>query len=419
MRGLEAYEGAPVDRLREASRRAMRALVALAIDQEVDLVLLAGDIYDGDWTDFRTGLFFRDQLVQLTRAGIHVFIVQGNHDASCVITRELPAVEGVHVFSSQRGETVDRPDLGVAIHGRSFAQRQQTMDLLPDYPAPMPDRFNIGILHTSLNGRELHDPYAPTTVAALVHKGYDYFALGHVHAREVVRERHPRIVFSGNLQGRHARETGPKGCELITVEQGEIVASEAVSFDIVRWHHLTIDVGDLGSTTELSQRVVARLADLVAQAPECLHALRITLIGESPLHRLEARQPGSLRAAIAAAGQDLAQGDIWIEKLVLQLRSPLDREAAAARDDAVGEVIRLVNRLAADEAGLREWFNAQLLEEIGGSIPPGLRDLSPDHLDPATIRACLADAEATVLARIVEQDDGVDAWRNGTSAGDP
>jgi DNA repair exonuclease SbcCD nuclease subunit len=215
---LDAYPGAPVERLRGASRQALTALVDLAIEQRVAFVLLAGDIYDGNWADFRTGLFFRDQMVRLRRAGIRVFIVKGNHDAESQITKQLPDVDGVHVFSSHKSETIDLEELGVAVHGRSFPHRAVPEDLVPLYPPPLSGRFNIGVLHTSLTGREGHDPYAPTSVEVLCDKGYDYFALGHVHAREVVRESTPRIVFPGNLQGRHAKETGPKGCELVTVE---------------------------------------------------------------------------------------------------------------------------------------------------------------------------------------------------------
>ena len=160
-----------------------------------------------------------------------MFIVQGNHDAQGVISRQLDLPPNVTVFSSRTAQTVRIDELSVAIHGRSFPDRAVDEDLVPSYPAPVPDFFNIGMLHTSLNGRPGHDTYAPTDLATLIAKGYDYWALGHVHAREVVSEV-PRIVFPGNLQGRHANETGPKGCELVTVEAGQIEA-EFVALDVV------------------------------------------------------------------------------------------------------------------------------------------------------------------------------------------
>ncbi len=400
LRGLEARAGAPVERLRGATRQALIALVDLAIERAVDLVLLAGDLYDGDWIDFRTGLFFREQMLRLRRAGVRVFIVKGNHDAASQITRQLPAVDGVHEFSARASQTVDLPELGVAVHGRSFPDRAVPEDLVPLYPAPVPGRFNIGLLHTSLNGREGHDPYAPTSLEVLVDKGYDYFALGHVHAREVVREAAPRIVFPGNLQGRHARETGPKGCELVTVEGGAVTGTEFVPLDVVRWHLLQIDAGGLDGLDARAAALRAGAGALAREAPERLHALRVQIHGASALHGIEAATPGTLAAAVHAAAQELDTAQVWIEQVRLALRSPLDRSAVAARPDATGEVVRLVDALAEDEAALKAWFDARLAEM--GPLPAALADADFRGLDGAAIRALLADAEATVLARLAD-----------------
>lgn len=408
LQGLDGYAGAPVERLRGATRHALVALVDLAIERRVQLVLLAGDLYDGNWIDFRTGLFMRAQMLRLTRAGIRVFVVRGNHDAASQITRQLPPVEGVHEFSSAHAETVDLPELGVAVHGRSFPQRAVDEDLVPGYRPPLPGRFNIGLLHTSLTGREGHDPYAPTTVETLVAKGYDYFALGHVHAREVVRETAPRIVFPGNLQGRHARETGPKGCEFVVVEDGVIVAAEAVSLEVVRWHGLRLDASGIEGLDGLARRFVEQAGALASQAPDRLHAVRVTLHGESPLHRLEAAEPGTLAAAIQAGAQELDGIDLWVEEVRLELRSPIDRAAVRGRGDAIGEVLRLVDSICADEATLSEWLRAHLAELP--ALPAGLGDADPRLLPATALRALLADAEATVLARLGELDvDGADA----------
>ena len=398
LRGLDSYDGAPVTRLRGASRQALIALVELALEQQVAMVLLAGDIYDGNWADFRTGLFFREQMLRLRRSGILVFMVKGNHDAESQITKQLPEVEGVHVFSAYKSETIDMEALGVAVHGRSFPHRAVPEDLVPLYPDPLPGRFNIGLLHTSLTGREGHDSYAPTSVEVLCDKGYDYFALGHVHAREVVRPSDPRIVFPGNLQGRHAKETGPKGCELVTVEGGVITAAEFVPLEVVRWHQLRLDVSGLSSVDALARHFVGQANELVADARDRLHAVRLVIQGESALHRLEAEQPGSIAAAIQAATQDLEDADIWIEQIRLDLQSPLDRAAMAGRADAVGEVVRLVDAVSTDEGQLKAWFTQQLGEMT--DLPGALADVDPLTFDVATMRAFLADAEATVLAQI-------------------
>ena len=403
MRGLDTYDGAPVNLLRGATRRALISLVDLALREKVDLLLLAGDIYDRELGDFRAALFFREQMIRLVRAGIRVFIVKGNHDAEGQISKRLPDVQGVHVFSSRTAEVIDLPDLGAAIHGRSFPERIVSEDLVPSYHEPIVGRFNIGMLHTSLTGRIGHDPYAPTDAATLSAKNYDYFALGHVHAREVVREANPRIVFPGNLQGRHVGETGSKGCELVIVEGNTITSAEHVSLDVVRWHDLTLDATGLETVTALAQKFQDACKAGIAGAHDRLHAMRVTVQGESALHALEAGDPGSIAAAIQAATQDFVAADLWIESVQLELRSPIDREAAAQRPDAVGEVVRLVNELIAHDDALRTWTLANL--DKLPNLPSDLADIDPGRLTGEELKAFLVDAEATILSKLSAAGD--------------
>lgn len=404
LRGLDRYDGAPVERLRTATRAALERLVDRALAERVDFVLFAGDIYDRDWQDFRTGLFFREQMVRLGRASIRVFIVQGNHDAQGVITRQLALPSNVSVFSSRTAQTVRIDELSVAIHGRSFPDRAVDEDLVPSYPAPVPGLFNIGMLHTSLTGRSGHDTYAPTDLATLVAKGYDYWALGHVHAREVVSET-PRIVFPGNLQGRHANETGAKGCELITVEAGRIEA-EFVALDVVRWSQVSVPLDGVERLEALSEAFRAAVEPVLLGTTDRLHAVRVTLTGSTELHRLEASQPGTLTAAVQAAAQDVSEAEIWVEQVRFDLSTPVDRAQAAQRQDAVGELVRLVDTIAGDDAELRTW--AQV--ELGGllsAMPPEVTAGDVPRVDNlADLRTLLMDAEATVLARLVEGGGG-------------
>nr|WP_315190688.1 DNA repair exonuclease [uncultured Albidiferax sp.] len=397
LRGLSRYAGAPVERLRNATRRALENLVDLALAERVHFVLLAGDLYDRDWPDFHTGLFFRAQMVRLGRAGIQVFFVQGNHDAQGTITRELVLPDNVKKFSSRSAETVHLPALGVAIHGQSFPQREVPEDLVPHYPVAVPGQFNIGLLHTSLTaGGGIHETYAPTTVATLKTKGYDYWALGHVHTRAVVCES-PRVVFPGNLQGRHANETGAKGCELVTVTNGQMEA-RFVPLDVVRWHQLSVPLDGVDNLAQASQAITAALAQATVGAGDRLHALRIHLTGRTALHTTEAEQPGTLEAAVHAAAQDVAVAELWIEQVQLQLSSPVDRAALAQGDDAVAELLRLVDELAADPAALAAW-SAKACGDVLHKLPAEAKG-EGNWADPATLKALLMDAESTLLARL-------------------
>jgi DNA repair exonuclease SbcCD nuclease subunit len=404
LRGLDRYNGAPVERLRTATRSTFERLIDKALSEGVDFVLIAGDIYDCDWQDFHTGLFFRGQMVRLERAGIRVFIVQGNHDAQGVISKQLVLPPNVTVFSSRSAQTIRIDELSVAIHGRSFPERAVDEDLVPSYPAPVPGFFNIGMLHTSLTGRAGHDTYAPTDLPTLVAKGYDYWALGHVHAREVLNEQ-PRIVFSGSLQGRHAKETGAKGCELVTVEGGRIEA-EPVVLDVVRWSQVVVPLDGVDRLEALNETFRQALEPVLTGATDRLHAVRVTLSGSTELYRLEADQPGTLAAAMYAAAQDIGEPEVWIEQVRLDLSHPQDRAVVAQRQDAVGELIRLVDVILNDETELMRRAQAEL-SDLLGSLPQEVAagDV-PKLTDLAELKSLLIDAEATVLARLTSAGEG-------------
>jgi DNA repair exonuclease SbcCD nuclease subunit len=325
------------------------------------------------------------------------------------MTRQIPWPDNVKVFSSRTAETVHLQALGVAIHGHSFPNRQVSEDLVPSYPVAVPGCFNIGLLHTSLTGLEGHDTYAPTTLANLKTKSYDYWALGHIHARQIVCEAAPRVVFPGNLQGRHARETGAKGCELVTVD-GAVVSAAFVPLDVVRWHQLEVDLQSAASLDDVPRQVAQALQVAVAGAGEVLHAMRVLLTGETPLHALEASQPGTLAAAVQAAAQDVPGADVWIEQVKIDLRSPLDRQQLGQGSDAMSELVRWVDVLSSDGAALGQ-FCRDALGDVLGKLPPDvLAALAHDTLDASgdiprlddtqALLALLKDAEATLLARL-------------------
>ncbi|MBW2275302.1 MAG: DNA repair exonuclease, partial [Deltaproteobacteria bacterium] len=170
-------------------------------------------------------------------------------------------------------------------------------------PAGDPARFDIGLLHTSLDGRPPHDDYAPCSLDTLRSKGYQYWALGHVHKREEV-SRDPWIVFPGNVQGRHIRETGPKGCSLVTVEDGEVSAVESRELDVLRWAVVSVDLAETASAEASIDRVREALETEQRAAGDRLLAARLVLEGRSSAHARSISTPsssGTTRWAICCA----------------------------------------------------------------------------------------------------------------------
>ena len=399
LRGLARYEGAPAHELRAATRQALENLVKLAISEQAAFVLIAGDLYDGDWRDYNTGLFLANEMRKLREAGIRVFVISGNHDAQSQISKSVRLPENVQQLSPRAPETILLDDIGVAIHGRGFSKRSVPEDMSDTYPPAERGRLNIGMLHTSANGREGHDTYAPCTAAKLAAKGYDYWALGHVHAREVLSEE-PWIVFPGNIQGRHIREQGSKGCTLVTVEEARIASVEHRNLDVVRWYHCDVNAAGADTGEEAVESVGEAVEEKVEQNEDLLLALRVTLSGPCKAHPELAGDMENWVNQVRAVGTDVSGGRVWIEKVRIRTTAEVDLEQALARDDAVSNLLRTVQDMASIEQAL-DAFDADLTA-LKRKLPSELQ--SGDALDcdtPGARSELLADVKGILIPRLL------------------
>lgn len=351
--------------IENASRQAFENLVSLATGEACSFIVIAGDLFDGQWRDFRTGLFLADQMRKLKASGIRVIIVLGNHDAENRFVKRLEFSDNVRVLSSSLTETVLFEDLRVAVHGRSFPRRDVTDNLAASYPEPREGYFNIGLLHTACTGREGHELYAPCTVQDLLGRGYDYWALGHVHTFELLNA-NPPVLFPGNLQGRHIRETGPKGAVLVTV-QDQNVSFDHRPLDVVRWSSEEVDVGECVDLEEIYRKIRDRLEQTVSAAERDV-AIRLRIAGQTPLHPELVEQETNLHEEILTMAKNLSDG-IWIEKVELCTTFP-DRKTT---DPTIAARLLTI----VDLIGQSEEFGQiikETIEELKKKAPPGAID---------------------------------------------
>ncbi len=397
--GLEEFEDAPVDQIREATRKAVVRLVDLCLDEKAAFLLIAGDVYDGDWKSMATGRFFAAQMGRLTSAGVPVFMIKGNHDAASQVSKEV-RLPDVHTFDTKRPETVELLDFDVAIHGQSYATREVTDNIALKYPPAVPGKLNIGMLHTSASsGGNLHAPYAPCTVEQLVGKGYDYWALGHVHQREVLYT-DPHIIFPGNIQGRHIREPAPegKGVTLVEVQHGSIADVRHIALDTVRWSQIEVDATGLESAEEAIILINRQVLNAVRECPDCLLATRIIVSGECLASLQIQRDPASFDTSVRAYVQDQSDS-IWIEEIQVRTTYP-DLSTVAADQGALADLLEFV-RNSADRLEEPQKRLSSLVSKLELSAPGLVSEL--DLQQPDLLASLLVEAETLILSLASEE----------------
>lgn len=405
LRGLSFYLDAPADRLRTATRDAFHNLVSHAIDEQVDFMVIAGDVYDGDWKDFNTGLFFVRQMGRLRQAGIPVYLLYGNHDAESEMTRGLELPDNVYVFSSRKAETFRIDDKKVALHGRSFKVAATTENLLPSYPEPVAGWLNLGVLHTALEGNSEHARYAPCSVAELQAKGYQYWALGHVHEHWIQRG-NTTIAYPGNLQGRHIRELGARGALMVTAEDGEITEVDRFDVDVLRWHALEIDisaVADLRGAVRLTGQAMEHL--LEATPADLPLAVRVIFKGRSAAHSQLVVDEGQLRQEVIAQAVALDPDRIWVEKV--RLTSEALAAAPSTTEDEVQDALAELESLALSAQEDPDFVRSlqadwqALLEKLPHDVLQAAPDLSSLRQDPLVqISDRIMQATPLLMARV-------------------
>lgn len=391
LHGLSRYEGLPEQEVRGATRAAFDNLVQCALDEAVDFVLIAGDLFDGEWRDMGTGLYFARAIGRLDQAGIPVFLLAGNHDAESVITKSLPWPPNVRLFGTKRPETHILADLGIAIHGQSFPTPAVTDNLVLAYPDAAAHHFNIGMLHTALAGRKGHAAYAPCSLDDLRSKCYDYWALGHVHEHEIVCEE-PHVVFPGNTQGRTIREAGPKGAVLVSVEDGRVTAVDRVELDVLRWAVVEVDCTDASADAVPALMRAALLGTWQENAAGLLLVARVTLTGRTPDAGAMHDRAGSLRDDARAVAAAISL-DLFIEKVKVLVAPDSQTQDIVIGDDLAA----LIARAPTD---------------------PALAELLADDLGPFLLAAqtCLGSDEDSELRHAAVAGDWSSVLRTATLA---
>lgn len=388
LRSLALRDAELRDQVQTATRAAFTRIVDTALAEGVAAVLLAGDLFDGAERSARTAAFLTGQLDRLRANKIRVFYIKGNHDAENPLTGELSLPDNVHVFDGRGGKVQLAGDIW--IHGVSFAGRHAPESLLPKFPAPVVGAVNIAMLHTSVAGAEGHDPYAPCLVSDLVASGFDYWALGHVHRRQV-HSHTPWVVMPGTPQGRDIGELGPKSATLLTF--GDTIEVTEVPTSTVEFLNVSIDASGTENEDDLRDLLRQALRETANTLASDSGVVRLNLTGTTPRRWQILRDQD---VWVEAASQYAREtGSLWLDKLLFNL-TDVTEAGASATDElaAIMETIRL-------EPGFAETCRAEL-EAILAELPALRRgELVPDANAMDVLAQRLAEAGAQrLLARM-------------------
>lgn len=322
--GLKTLPDFLWEKIYQSTFTALTNLVNHAIDKQVDFVMLAGDIYDSDDRSVKAQAFLKTEMERLNQAEIPVFICHGNHDYIENSGLHLKMPENVELFS----ETVETKWLTtkngerIAVSSFSYNSRWMTKRMITEYPKKHETAdFHIGMLHGFSEGLETsHGHYAPFTINELKSKGYDYWALGHIHTRQVL-EIQPPILYAGNTQGRSSKETGIKGCELVTLTLGDS-SIETLETQDIQWETLEISLAKRSTLDDVYRKIKETIE--IKEGSQKNYLLTIELVDTKNLlpNVLKKIIQGELLEALQQISA--TEPFIWVNQLKIKKRATED-----------------------------------------------------------------------------------------------
>ncbi|OAS84009.1 metallophosphoesterase family protein [Metabacillus litoralis] len=322
--GLKYLPPQLFEKIRESTFLAFSKVITSAINEKVDFVLLSGDLYDGEERSLKAQLKLKKEFDRLAEVGIEVFVIHGNHDHTGGKWIDLQWPDNVHVFSSKVVEmkTYLKNETPVAhIYGYSYPSRSVQENMTQQYKKQGNSSvYHIGMLHGSIEGNKDHDVYCPFKVNELINKEFDYWALGHIHKRQILHEKNPIIAYPGNIQGRHRKETGKKGCYLVEM-QDDTASTTFISTEEVIWEEVELSIEGLTSVSELIKKCEHSIEQF--RHTGCSTCLTFAFTGTGDISSF-LQTPQTIQDLLEALNDVESENDqfVWVVKILNKTYEP-------------------------------------------------------------------------------------------------
>lgn len=331
------------DQLQVATLGAFERIIDHTIQEKADFLVLAGDLYDSKDRSLRALVAFRRQMERLAERDVSVYIVHGNHDPLNGWGSEFQLPPNVTTFTGKsHTEPVIRRGKEIArVTGISYARERVTENLASHMQPDSDSPYSVALLHANVGGQTGHADYAPVTLEELTSSGFDYWALGHVHARSVLAEEPATVVYPGNPQGRNPRETGARGCLQVDVDRNGLAHLSFVETNLARWVHLEMPIQ---TYTRMDTLVDALLEEGrgAAASFEGPVVARCTLQGNGPLH------PDLQRDGMADELAEQLRSVLPVESVRIATGPMLDFASLARTESLVADFLKLAGRALED-----------------------------------------------------------------------
>lgn len=384
--------------LREATFRAFDGIIDLCIERDVEGLLIAGDVFDSADRSLSAQLRFIQGLERLDAEGIQSFVCHGNHDPLDGWTARLTFPDSCHRFGPEIGDAPLGGDGRATVYGISYPQRNVFQDLTPHFERRAGDGFAIGLLHANV-GNTAHESYAPASLENLTRTGMDYWALGHVHTRAILKRANPMVVYPGNTQGRHPNESGARGVYVVDVDSNQQPAVDFVPVGTVRWETASVSIDEIWTEQDLIDRLLDSAEGVIDASDGCAVVCRIELTGRGPQHDT-LRREGTLGVLRAELNDRLSARSpfLWCERIVDRTAPEIDRAERRLAEDFLGDVLKMIDELHADPNA-----RADLVRSTLGPLYNHSRARQYlEEYDPDSTRL-LADAENRILSHLLER----------------
>lgn len=386
--GLKDIPPSIIERIRESTFQSFHRIVGAAIEQQVDFLVISGDLFDGENRSLRAQARFRNEMERLNAKGIDVFAVHGNHDPLEGQWVPLDLPDNVHIFGpevemipfSKEGETLAH------LYGFSYRQKVVNEEKAFDYQKIQGAPYHIGILHgQEESSNSEHAAYAPFSVRKLLEKEFDYWALGHIHKRNLLYE-DPIIYYSGNIQGLNPKETGEKGCVLVELN-GKTAKHTFLSTAEVIWLNGEISITNIQDAGQLLKACESKLESLRKQNSSVLAVLHLT--GSSSVHTYMADEDHIEDLLSALQEEETQRRDfVWPVSIKLDSTPDWDREELKKEGHFIGDLLNLIDHEELEETFADLWENRRAKKHL-----PEIKDEDE--------REWLKDAEHLLLAELL------------------